>query len=100
MILARREARCRSAAISASLSDSLAIMMVATGVLNAWVMLLMKSVFISDIFFWRSMVKIVYMKLPINTSSRVTDENSITVMLPISRLSLLGKYTARRPDEL
>src|SRR5690606_8851732 len=74
-------------------------MMVATGVLNSWVILLMKSVFISEIFFWRRIVKIVYVKQLRSTNNSAIEENSITVILPIRMLFLFGKYTASRPDE-
>src|SRR5471030_2102785 len=73
MMLASLATRLLSSIISLSFSASLAIMMVDTGVLNSWVILLMKSIFISDIFFCLRIEKIVYPKHTIKTKSKAPD---------------------------
>src|ERR1700743_970713 len=73
MILASLATRLLSSAISLSFNASLAIIIVDTGVLNSWVILLIKSIFISAIFFCLRIEKMVYPKHTIKTNSSAPD---------------------------
>src|ERR1700743_1429194 len=100
MILASREIRLLSAITSLSFKASLAIMIVDTGVLNSWVMLLMKSVFISDNFFCLSIEKMVYPKQNINTINKLPDVAMLAVILFSINVFFCGKASFINPGSL
>src|ERR1700742_5354886 len=100
MILASLATRLLSSTISLSLNASLAIMIVDTGVLNSWVILLIKSIFISDIFFCLMMEKMVYPKQRIKTSNNAPEVAIDAVILVRIREFFCGKAILILPGSL
>jgi len=97
MIRAYCRSRSGSSTMPGSLNTSLLNAIVLIGVLSSWVMLPMKSFFISLSFRWRRITHTLYAK-KVNTMS-VTTKGKIHIHVPVSSshkvLRRRGKYTPK-----
>src|SRR5210317_1008869 len=74
---------------------STARLIVAMGVLNSWVILLMKSDLISEIFFCLINWYITEINAIIITSVKTTDSNAILIIEPNKKVFFLGKLKCK-----